>query len=171
LADPPGLYIDELLGLDGHPGTWGFQHNVLGLGSLGSTFWTRDESGQPVSRRSGSTRHYLLADALDSITGLTDATGAVMERHDYEPYGADAQGMPAGENIAPVTQGQLCFAGGYRAVGGLCHFGQRYLDPALGRWTQPERRSPVWSSGSEGNRYAYAAGDPVDLADPLGMHV
>jgi len=147
-----------------------FQHNVLGLGSRGSTYWTRDESGGPVSRRSGTTRHYFLFDALGSITGLTDATGALAERHDYEPYGTDASGMPAGQNIGSVAHGQLGFAGGYRSVGGLYHFGQRYLDPALGRWTQPD---PIDQTGDlrQGNAYLYAAADPVSLTDPDGTLV
>ena len=156
-------------------GTGSLQHNVLGVGrrTVGTSTdaFTRDDGGQLVSRRNGSTRHYYLFDALGSVTGLTDSTGAVTQRHDYEPYGTPAPRSPgqwgAATNAADVAQGQFGFAGGYRSVGGLYHFGQRYYDPVDMRWTQPD---PLDQTGDlrEGNAYAYAAGDPVNMTDPDG---
>jgi len=64
------------------------------------------------------------------------------------------------------------FAGGYQdeTTSKLVHFGQRLYDPTQGRWTQPD---PLDQSGDlrQGNVYAYAAGDPVNLTDPLGTQV
>ena len=69
---------------------------------------------------------------------------------------------------ADVAQGDFGFANGYRSVGGLYHFGQRYYDPATMRWTQPD---PLDQTGdlSEGNRYVYVGADPVNLTDPFGL--
>jgi RHS repeat-associated protein len=53
-------------------------------------------------------------------------------------------------------------------LAGYYHFGARYYDPSLGRWTQQD---PVGGSlGDLGsvNRYAYAGDDPVNLVDPSG---
>ncbi|HEX8085061.1 MAG TPA: DNRLRE domain-containing protein [Solirubrobacteraceae bacterium] len=153
-------------------GASSFQHNVLGIGARGTTYFTYDDGGGLVSRRSGATRHYYLFDAIGSVTGLTDSTGAVAERYDYEPYGTPAP-RAAGQwgattGAADVANGQFGFAGGYRSVGGLYHFGQRYYDPSLMRWTQldPVDRADDLRGG---NPYLYGGGDPVNRTDPTGM--
>jgi RHS repeat-associated protein len=153
------------------------QHNVLGLGSRTSgastDYFTRDESGKLVSRRTGSTRVYYMFDALGSVTGHTDATGAVITRRDYEPYGTAApSGAGQWGHLAGLSgdigQGQFGFAGGYRSAGELYHFGQRYYDRSLMRWTQPD---PLDQTGDlrEGNRYVYAGADPIGNVDPRGL--
>ncbi len=157
-------------------GAGSLQHNVLGPGrrtaGTSSDYFTRDDTGTLVSRRNGSTRHYYLFDALGSVTGLTDSAGTVSQRHDYEPYGTPAPGATgqwgATTNAGDVATGQFGFAAGYRTVGGLYHYGQRYYDPADMRWTQPD---PLDQSGDvrEANRYAHVGGDPINAADPLGM--
>ena len=69
---------------------------------------------------------------------------------------------------ADVTQGDLGFASGYRSTAGLYHFGQRFYDPSLMRWTQPD---PLDQTGdlSEGNRYVYVGADPVGTTDPSDL--
>lgn len=152
-------------------GTGSFQHNVLGVGkrTVGTStdYFTRDEGGKLVSRRNGTTRHYYLFDALGSVNGLVDSTGALVARYDYEPYGGKEASTGTAAPNADVPSGQFGFAGGYRSVGGLYHYGQRFYDPAIMRWTQPD---PLDQTGDmrEGNRYIYAGGDPVGLADPAG---
>ena len=155
-------------------GSGSFQHNVLGTGSrtvgAGSDYFTRDEVGSLVSRRNGTARHYYLFDALGSVTGLVDSAGTVAERYDYEPYGARDMSATGATASADVAQGQFGFAGGYRSAGGLYHYGQRFYDPATMRWTQAD---PLDQTGDlrEGNRYVYAAADPVGLSDESGEAV
>lgn len=50
-----------------------------------------------------------------------------------------------------MPTGQFGFAGGYRSVGGLYHYGQRFYDPSEMRWTQPD---PIDQTGDllQGNR-------------------
>jgi RHS repeat-associated protein len=59
------------------------------------------------------------------------------------------------------------FADGYQAAGGLLHYGQRYYDPRLGRWTQPDILENS-SSLKEANHYLYVGDDPVNFVDPTG---
>ncbi len=156
-------------------GSGSFQHNVLGLGrrTVGTSIdaFTRDDEGTLVSRRNGTARQYYLFDALGSVTGLTDSTGAVSQRYDYEPYGTPAPNATGqwAQGSIDVPTGQFGFAAGYRSVGGLYHYGQRYYDPADMRWTQPD---PLDQTGDlrEGNRYAYVGADPPNLVDPSGLH-
>jgi RHS repeat-associated protein len=60
------------------------------------------------------------------------------------------------------------FAGGlYTSTLELHKFGMRWYDQKLGRWTQQD---PLDQTGDlqEGNRYQYAADDPVNQVDPAG---
>jgi RHS repeat-associated protein len=172
------LYLGSGQGRKVGEGTGTLQHNVLGIGSSNTTdgstyYFTRDDKGKLVSRRSGSTRVYYLFDALGSITGHTDASGAAITRRDYEPYGTPAPSgagqWAAGALAGDIGQGQFGYAGGYRSSGGLYHFGQRYYDPGLMRWTQPD---PLDQTGDlrEGNRYVYAGSDPINNVDRTGTH-
>jgi RHS repeat-associated protein len=139
-------------------------HNVLGLGwrSAGTVtqYFTRDEDGTPLSQR-GTAAGYYLRDALGSITGLTDAAGTLTHKHKYDPYG----------NVTASTGNELHlrFAGGYQGTAGLIHFGERFYNPDIGRWTQPD---PLDQTGDlrEGNRYVYAGADPVNMTDRHGTH-
>jgi uncharacterized protein RhaS with RHS repeats len=49
----------------------------------------------------------------------------------------------------------------------VLHFGERWYDPAVGRWTQQD---PIDQTGDlkQGDRYTYVGGDPVNLVDPAG---
>jgi len=156
-------------------GTGTLQHNILGLGSrtvgFSASYFTRDDQGTLVSRRVGSTRHYYLFDALGSVVALTNSSGAVSARYDYEPYGTRPPAATGqwGEQLDDVPQGQFGFAGGYRTTAGLYHYAQRYYDPADMRWTQPD---PIDQTGDprEGNRYLYAGANPTSSADPSGLY-
>jgi RHS repeat-associated protein len=153
-------------------GALSMQHNVLGVGKSGGYYFTRDDTGKLVSRRFNTERVYYFFDALGSVTGHTDAAGVAFTRRDYEPYGTPAPSNPgqwgAATGAGDIGQGQFGFASGLRSVGGMYHFGQRYYDPSLMRWTQPD---PLDQTGDlrEGNRYVYAAGAPVNRSDPSGL--
>lgn len=127
------------------------------LGSV-STYHTRDPDGTLVSQRSGTANHYYLFDALGSVVALTDATGGVANRYTYDPYGNP---IAAGTTEAVANRWQ--YAGGERDASGLYHFGDRYYDPTVGRFTQLD---PV--EGGSANGYDYCAGDPINCDDLAG---
>jgi RHS repeat-associated protein len=144
-----------------------FQYGMTGLelsGAgllLGDTAFTRDPEGNLVSQRTGNGSYYYLFDGLGSVVALTDASGAVVNRYAYDPYG-----NPIASATTEAVANPWRFAGGYydRADNtGLYKFGTRYYDPATGRWTQPD------PSGQEANGYAYVGDNPVNLVDPSGL--
>jgi len=139
------------------------QHNtLLGLSREGTTSWTRDPGGTLISQRaSGGVRHYYLADGLGSVVGLTDSTGALSRSYKYDPYGILRSTTGSTPNPFQYT-GQYSEAGG-----GLYKIGARYYAPGLGRWTQLD---PLDQAGDlrQGNRYGYAASDPINFTDPTG---
>jgi hypothetical protein len=56
-------------------------------GSVSADYITGLGLDQPFLRQEASTTNYFLSDALGSIMGLADQTGAVPTSYTYEPYG------------------------------------------------------------------------------------
>jgi RHS repeat-associated protein len=143
-------------------GTW-HQNNLLGVGWIGSTYWSRANDGSLITQRAGTAKHYYLKDALGSVVGLTDSAGAVTDRYNYDAYG-NLLTSSSGSNANPWR-----FAGQHREAGGtfMYKMGARYYDPSLGRWTQQDQ---IDQAGDlrEGNRYVYTGDDPVNRVDPSG---
>ncbi|HEX8207227.1 MAG TPA: RHS repeat-associated core domain-containing protein [Solirubrobacteraceae bacterium] len=140
------------------------QNNVLGVGIAGGTtptYYTRDEKGSLLGQRSGTTRQYAVQDRLGSVIGLTNASGTLSKSYRYDPYGNTTSTGGGG------AESRFRYAQGWLSDGGLYHFGARYYDPSVGRWTQ---RDPLDQTGdlAEGNLYAYVGDDPVNATDPEG---
>jgi RHS repeat-associated protein len=113
------------------------------------------------AKRSSSTTWWLHRDHLVSVRALTDATGAVVQRSNYKPYG---------ERI--VTLGTVPESTGF--IGertddetGLAYLHARYYDPQLGVFVQPDTLDPT-KEGVGVNRYAYSFNDPINKSDPNG---
>ncbi len=101
----------------------------------------------------GGASYYYLTDALGSVVGLADETGAKVNSYGYSP-----RGVARAANTEQVPQ-PYRFAGGYQDPTGLYHLGARYYDPSIGRFTQPD------PSGQEKKPYLHAEGGPVNCID------
>lgn len=105
------------------------------------------------------TVEYMHTDALGSVVAITDSTGAVIERNQYEPYGEDLTGIKDG----PGYTGHVS-----DAATELSYMQQRYYDPTIGRLLSVD---PVTAEGGDMrhfNRYAYAYNNPYTFNDPDG---
>lgn len=106
------------------------------------------------------TTEYIHTDALGSPVAVTNASGAVIERTVYEPYGL-------------VVNRSLTDGPGYTghvgdAVSGLNYMQQRYYDPALGRFLSIDPVGADSSNGNNFNRYWYANNNPYAFVDIEG---
>ncbi|WP_341250756.1 RHS repeat-associated core domain-containing protein [Euzebya pacifica] len=125
--------------------------------------YTRLPDGQVLSRRDGTTVHYLLPDRLGSTQALVDDGGTVTTRYAYSPYGQTS--------VTAVTAGHVDqpfrFAGQHQDPTGLYKMGLRYYSPSQARWTQPD---PALSLAHLpfANTYTYVAGNPISYTDPTG---
>jgi RHS repeat-associated protein len=142
-----------------------FKYNAGGLGTkttgATSAYYTRDPDGQLLSdRTTGGTYNYIF-DGLGSIVALTNSSGTVSKTYSYDPYGTVTAGSGSVDN--PWQYG-----GGYwDPAAGVEKFGQRYYDPSIARWTQPD---PIDATGiQQGNRWIYAGCDPSNQTDPTGL--
>jgi RHS repeat-associated protein len=105
--------------------------------------------------------YFYSKDHLGSIREMTDATGAVRTRYDYDPFG----------NTTMVS-GDLSVDFGYTGHYWLNTIGNnlylapfRAYDPTIGRWIS---RDPIGERGGL-NLYGYVANNPVNLIDPDGL--
>jgi RHS repeat-associated protein len=106
---------------------------------------------------------YYHTDAIGSVRAITDATGAVIERYDFLPFG---EALPS---TVPETRQ---FAGKERdAETGLDYFGARQHMSATGRFTTVDPLMNVEAAMTDPqrwNRYAYALNGPFKFTDPDG---
>ena len=106
-------------------------------------------------------KYRIIADHLNSPRLVVDVqTGKIIQQLDYDEFG----------NILVDTEPgfqPFGFAGGlYDNDSKLTRFGARDYDASTGRWTT---KDPIRFRGMSSNFYQYAAGDPVNRVDPLGL--
>lgn len=103
---------------------------------------------------------YVHTDALGSVVAKTDENGNVVERYDYEPYGAP---VGAGVQDGPAYTGHVS-----DSATGLSYMQQRYMDPQLGVFVSVDPISALTNPADFFNRYEYAANNPYRFTDPDG---
>ncbi len=123
----------------------------------------------------GCVYHYV-HDVLGSVVGLTDATGALVERYTYDPYGqtliehwdATADGGAGAwiaTNASSYANPWSWTGQRYDAAVHLYAFFARTYSPTLGRWLH---RDPLgYVDGI--NLYQYVSGNPLFWVDPWGL--
>ena len=130
----------------------------------GITEYTRCSCGMLINERTpDGKKYYYLFDGLGSVIGMTDSTGAEVNRYGYDPYG-----VTLNKQEQSGINNHWRYAGGYLDNMGIYKFGIRYYDPTTGRWTQA---TPVGGSLQEmlkANPYMYATDNPVNETDPSG---
>lgn len=104
---------------------------------------------------------YYIFDHLGSVREMTDSSGTIQARYDYDPYGRAT-------SITSTVPSDFQYAGYYEhASSGLNLTLFRAYDPNTARWLS---RDPE-GEGSDATLYSYSFNDPVNLTDPLGLTV
>ena len=156
-------------------GTTSYTNSLLGVSaqttSSASVYLTRDPAGNLISMRQGTagsyTSSYYTLDAQGSVLRLTDASGlADVAAYSYDPYGntTSATGTLAGVNPYRYASGY------YDTTTGLYHYGNRYYQPSLGRWTQQDQQQHLGDL-TQSNLYAYTGDNPTNAIDPTGQSI
>ena len=115
----------------------------------------------PVAMAHGGNIYYLAYDQVGSLRVVTDASGNVVKRIDYDSFG----NVLYDTNVAFLVP--FGFAGGLADRDtGLVRFGYRDYDPDTGRWTA---KDPIGIAGGDTDLYGYVQSNPVNLVDPLGL--
>ena len=121
--------------------------------------------GKRVAMRQGSTVTYLHGDHLGSTSVASNASGALVSRQTYFPYGAPRTSDGSLPTDYTYT-GQK-----FDSASNLMYYNARYYDAALGRFVQPDTIIPRPYDPQMLNRYAYARNNPLKYIDPSGHDI
>ncbi|WP_336038934.1 polymorphic toxin-type HINT domain-containing protein [Acinetobacter calcoaceticus] len=113
---------------------------------------------------------YFHSDHLTSIEVITDATGAVVERLSYDPWGKrrNADGTVA-TTVLKGTKDSHGFTSHEMLDSiGLVHMNGRVYDPQVGRFTSADPLIDGADNLQGYNRYSYVHNNPGTLLDPSG---
>ena len=132
----------------------------------------RDDHDPATAGTALNRRLYVQTDANYNVTSLTDATGAVVERYAYGPYGAvtveNPDGTVRGTGMASASYyGSVYLYQDMRldVVTNTYVTPNRVYDVALDRWLQEDPAGYV----NGPNRYQLTLSNPVDHTDPTGQ--
>jgi RHS repeat-associated protein len=154
---------------------------VKKVGSAGTTISVYDAMGKLVAEYSdpqpstGGGTSYVTADNLGTPRVITNATGNVIGRHDYLPFGEEIASTYGGRSgvsgYAATDNVKQKFTSNERDLEtGLDYVQARYYSAVQGRFISSD---PMMSSGRTSepqtwNRYTYCGNNPLIYIDPTG---
>ena len=121
--------------------------------------------------------HYIYRDYQGSVTDITDASGTVVHRMRYSPWGkllhTDGTPYTRSEELSTDYDRLLLLGRGYTGHEylpwfGLVNVNARLYDPAIGRFLSPDPYVQMPDFTQNFNRYAYAFNNPMKFVDPDG---
>jgi RHS repeat-associated protein len=162
---------------------------VMATSGATATVYVYDAMGQLAAEYGGTATgngtQYLTADHLGSTRLVTGAAGAVLERHDYAPFGEEISAQGCNQTAASGERSPRCDIAGYGTASevpllftgkerdgntGLDYFGARYFSGAQGRYTSPDDplndQNPA--DPQSWNLYSYVRNNPLRFTDPDG---
>ncbi|MTV40551.1 RHS repeat-associated core domain-containing protein [Duganella radicis] len=115
---------------------------------------------------------YMHRDHLGSTTTVTNASGAVIERMAYEPFGK--RRTPAGvmdpNNVIAGVNTDRGYTNHEHLDGlDLIHMNGRVYDPSTGRFLSADPGVPYPTDLQSYNRYSYTRNNPLVMVDPSGF--
>ncbi len=115
----------------------------------------------PMAMTKAGAVYYLTHDQVGSLRVVTDASGNIIKRIDYDSFGNVLYDSTPGFAVP------LGFAGGlYDRDIKLVRFGFRDYDPDIGRWTA---KDPILFNGGSSDLYGYVEHCPISHIDSVGL--
>lgn len=137
------------------------------------TFVGGDAYSAPIALKSDGTTpsyFYLHRDYQGSIMAITNASGAVVEKRLFDPWGAIVKVQDgAGNNLTKLTFFDRGYTGHEHLESvGLIHMNARLYDPKLHRFLQADNVLQDPNNTQNYNRYGYCFNNPLKHTDPSG---
>jgi len=117
---------------------------------------------EPLAMLQGGATSFYDADALGSITSLSNTAGALAQTYSYDSFGKSLSSSGSLTNPFQYTAREL------DSETNLYYYRARFYDPAVGRFLSED---PTGFEGGSINFYVYAGNDSPSLTDPLGLRV
>ncbi|MBG6218920.1 RHS repeat-associated protein [Arthrobacter sp. CAN_A6] len=126
-------------------------------------------TGEPLVLRTAAGRDALyIYDGTGNPAALITSEPYVAFAYTYDPYGVPT--LTGASGGAAVLQNPYLFkAGTQDRTTGWVKYGARWYNPTTGRWTQQDTLDTPLDPANA-NRYAFAANDPINNSDPLGLY-
>ncbi len=118
----------------------------------------------------GSADFFYHGDDLGSVFAVSDASGAAVERYEYDDYG-DRRVLDAAGSLIPdsVIGNPYAFVGRrFDQESSWYHYRTRQFDPRAGRFTSRDTLGTWHDQIGVGNGRIYAGSSPWTLTDPFG---
>ncbi|MBI1869706.1 MAG: RHS repeat-associated core domain-containing protein, partial [Chlamydiae bacterium] len=124
---------------------------------------------EPLARTDLTTgaNYFYHADALGSITAITDSSGAIIESYRYTSYGVPTLFDKDGIEISESAIGNFYLHTGSQYDSETKHYHHFYRerDASFGVWLSPD---PLGFADGL-NRYISTGDNPINYTDPLGL--
>jgi RHS repeat-associated protein len=113
---------------------------------------------------------YLHRDYQGSILAITDETGTLLEKRQFDAWGAIIKVQDGtGNTLTGLTILDRGYTGHEHLQSvGLIHMNGRLYDPKLHRFLQPDNYVQDPSNTQNYNRYGYVLNNPLKYSDPSG---
>ena len=157
--DGTGLMTTETRGASTYHMAWDITPGLPVLLRSGNDYYIYGPDGLPIEQINSTTATYLHHDQLGSIRILTNSSGEINGTYRYGPNGAVWK-------RTGTTTSKMGFAGQFRmnAEHQLIYLRARVYDPATAQFLSPDPLAAV-----SGETYAYAADNPVNITDAMGL--
>ena len=115
-----------------------------------------------ISSTTADGKSYYLHNAHGDVVALTNTSGTVTKRYDYDAFGNE-------ENPSDSDTNPFRYCGEYfDKETGTYYLRARYYDPAIGRFTQQDTYLGDYKDPLSLNYYTYCYNSPVRYYDPSG---
>ena len=121
--------------------------------------------GERVSVDSAGETGYYVHDGRASVTGITAASGRLMNSYSYDAYGNMTSEMAGDVNDYGYN------AESFNTNTGLQYLRARYYDAETGTFTTEDSELGTTENPLARNRYTYAENNPLNYSDPTGHSV
>jgi large repetitive protein len=164
-------YVYDAMGSRVASTTDGIRTNYLVAGNLPQVLLEYDANGVItadytqglglIRKQSANREGFYHTDALGSTRLITDNVGLVLDRYNYDAFGANL-------NQTNTFANSFQFAGEQRDGTGLDYLRARYYDPSLGRFISKDPYAGSITDPYSQHSYQYAHANPVRYTDPTG---
>jgi len=134
-----------------------------------SQSWMPDGQGNFTTVTTNGTGETRTHDKQNQVTALIDASGNVVERYVYDPYGKVTILSPDGLTVRTSSNygwSYLHQGGRQDTATGLLNFRNRDYSTSPMRWTTND---PIGFAGGDTNTYRYVGNGPGNGLDPSGL--
>jgi len=126
------------------------------------SYYLRGPSGNLISTETEGKQYYYATDGLGSTTGITDETGAIISKYQYDEFGNISFEQSNIRNPFKFT-GAI-----HDKTANLYLMGSRYYNPEVGRFITQDSYGATFGADWTEHLYSYGNNNPVNMLDPTG---